>query len=384
MTDKPLDHSSRLFIVAWAAIAVFIISNGSGLLMGYTLFNFASTGSLKVLLQDNEVHMPEALRWEDRARFWLPETSKNDGVILALLTIDDCNNELKSVLNEMTSELLSRIALEGRCSWLEGNKQRAVDIWKGNGVEPYLYNLAVYDQVVGRVDRSKENYEALLAVDPTSVAGWLGIGLLYEEESHWVEAEMAYEEAIRLEPNNPLVHKAMAYYRWRRALGGERTENELKKAIELAFEPPKLEYRDWSSDVGSFRLNLHIRTIILDLPHLYSRLAGLYVWTDRYPLAEETARKAIALDPNLAWAYHFLGDALRLQGKMDEAITVYQKALTLEKTSLWLNYGLAIAFMEVGDFTSARREAHYLVSQDPQELRFRSLYDEIEEKKTSP
>lgn len=376
-----LDQRFRSFrawqAIAFLVVALFYIGIGVSPVIGQALFNLANVAAVKVLLTESDVYLPMAVTWHARAQLWSPDAKRVAPIVLASLHIADCYDGTEVILQEIAGAQQVGFALQGHCWWLEGKKDNAIQLWRQARIAPYLYHLAVYDQMVGHVDRSLDEYEALLAVDPASVGGWLGLGSLYEELENWPQAERAYEEAIRLAPENPLVHQVMAWYRWARALPSDRTEDELRIAIELASASPLDPHRTYSARRDRSGLYTQVRTARLDLPELYARLAGICVWTGRLAQSEEAARQAIALNPNLPWAYHFLGDALRLQGNDREAITAYRKALAIGETSIWVNYGLAKAYLGVGDMSNAMKEAQYLVAADPQELRFRTLLDEI-------
>ncbi|NQE36836.1 tetratricopeptide repeat protein [Microcoleus asticus] len=55
-------------------------------------------------------------------------------------------------------------------------------------------------------------------------------------------------------------------------------------------------------------------------------------------------RKAIEIDPNFAWAYNYLGLILQNQGKLEEAITAYRKAIEIDPnyTNAYNNLGLIL------------------------------------------
>jgi Tfp pilus assembly protein PilF len=180
---------------------------------------------------------------------------------------------------------------------------------------------------------------------------------------NWQQAEQAYEEATRVAPNNILAHLEFAHYRFRRDLTDDRTVEALERAFSLAEVAPSKS---------------------VDLPSLYTELALGYLRTGRLLLAEEAARNAIALNPNLYTAYHMLGDALRRQGDNWGAIEAYKKALALGGTNSWIHFGLAAAYIEVGDLANAREEAQRLAVIDPQHPGLPALLDELDKLETLP
>ena len=50
--------------------------------------------------------------------------------------------------------------------------------------------------------------------------------------------------------------------------------------------------------------------------------------------ADELESKALALDPDYAWARDLKGDILRLQGRPEEAVAEYERALALDPSNV--------------------------------------------------
>jgi tetratricopeptide (TPR) repeat protein len=367
-----------------ALLVALVIGCGIEPLMESVLPNLANVAATKVLLSRDDRYLPEAIWWYIRSQQGVIDVRRVTPLVLASLYVTSCDGGIGSILKNAAVVQQVRIALQARCWWLDGEQDLAIHAYQQAGLAPYLYHLAAHEQEQGNFEGSRDGYEVLLAVDPVSVEGWLGLGSLCEETGDWACTEQAYEEAIRLAPNNPLVHQAMASYRWGRALGGDRTEYELIRAIELAvaLPPDASQSLPSSGDVVWMYERAHMGRP--DLPDLYTRLAGVYVWTGRPSLSEEAARKAIALAPSFPWAYHFLGDALRLQGKNPEAIIFYKKALAIGETSVWLHYGLARAYIGTGELSDAVQETQYLLMVNPLEPAFLSLDDELQKLGTTP
>ena len=63
--------------------------------------------------------------------------------------------------------------------------------------------------------------------------------------------------------------------------------------------------------------------------------------------------QVIEINPNFAWAYNNLGDALVKQGNLDEAVAYYFESLKLNPNSAWLLYGLGEALAKQGDLEGA-------------------------------
>jgi SAM-dependent methyltransferase len=63
--------------------------------------------------------------------------------------------------------------------------------------------------------------------------------------------------------------------------------------------------------------------------------------------------QVIEINPNFAWAYNNLGDALVKQGKLDEAVAFYYQSFKINPNSSWLLYRLGQTLAKQGDLEPA-------------------------------
>jgi Tetratricopeptide repeat len=73
-----------------------------------------------------------------------------------------------------------------------------------------VWDLAVAAQLAGRLGEAERLYRALQATRPTSPTG-LNLGLLLEDQRRWADAEAAYREVLRLEPDDPVMQRQLAF-----------------------------------------------------------------------------------------------------------------------------------------------------------------------------
>ncbi|WP_052345046.1 tetratricopeptide repeat protein [Planktothrix rubescens] len=64
-------------------------------------------------------------------------------------------------------------------------------------------------------------------------------------------------------------------------------------------------------------------------------------------------RHALELNPNLSWLYYNLGDALEKQGNINQAVTNYYHAINLNPNSFWLYYRLMEMLYSQGKYYAA-------------------------------
>jgi TolB-like protein/DNA-binding winged helix-turn-helix (wHTH) protein len=97
-------------------------------------------------------------------------------------------------------------------------------------------------------------------------------------------------------------------------------------------------YRQSSENIAIAR-KAALRAVDLDptLSDAWVELGDIHCLHDwDWPSAEKEYRRAIALNPNNAWAHHELGDFLSMMGRLDEALKEYQIAQERDPTQDYL------------------------------------------------
>jgi adenylate cyclase len=79
----------------------------------------------------------------------------------------------------------------------------------------------------------------------------------------------------------------------------------------------------------AFKLAQKALTLDDSIPGPYGLLSQIYILKRQHDQAIEKARRAVELEPNLSFAYTWLGAALMYAGRPEEAISLYQKAIRL-------------------------------------------------------
>lgn len=161
-----------------------------------------------------------------------------------------------------------------------------------------LYNLGWASQRLGEYESARSAYERCLKLDPDHVFSLIRLGSLAEREGKLAEARDRYVEASQLPGGEPLVMRHLA--RVALAMG----ENEdAREYLHLALNANHNDARA-----------MHM-------------LAKLYLATDEDPqIAEVLARQSSALLPDRPEYWDVLAQALRAQGKDEEADRVAARA----------------------------------------------------------
>jgi len=111
--------------------------------------------------------------------------------------------------------------------------------------------------------------------------------------------------------------------------------------------------KKWQNSEGLYRYML---TITPDVSKLHNNLGAVLAKRDTSS-AIKSYERAIGLDPDNARAYNNFANVLIDSGRVDDAIRLYQKALTLERDPgvryYILYHNLGVAFAEKGDYDRA-------------------------------
>lgn len=132
---------------------------------------------------------------------------------------------------------------------------------------------------------------------------------------------------------------------------------------------------------GEFRKAVQLNT---NLPESYKHLGDLFFTSPRrlYGQAIEAYNKAVELYPEYAEAYVALGEVMSAQGKRDEAIAVYQKALAFEPDDPRIHFGLGkIYYNENGLYHEAVAAYQRAIQIDPRYLEAYLNLGEVYEEK---
>jgi len=114
--------------------------------------------------------------------------------------------------------------------------------------------------------------------------------------------------------------------------------------------------------------------ILADTTHVraYNAMGVIYDILRDYPRAVEAYKRALKLNPNLAYVQNNLGYSYFLQGKLDSAIEAYKAAIILDDKNERYHNNLGLAYAKKGlyddalnEFMAGREEAkaHYTMAQ---------------------
>jgi tetratricopeptide (TPR) repeat protein len=260
--------------------------------------------------------------------------------------------QLPQVMKSHRLELLRRIQRAYPADfWV--NHQLALELEQhGRPAESVRYHTAALalrpDRPVFYMDRARAllearepdaalaDYRQCVALAPQRAWAHLNLGNALLGKGQPEEAIAEYREAIRLKPDIAGAHLDLGAALSHKGRMDEAIA-ELREAIRLKPDFPMAH-----NNVG---------TIFCDVKH-------------DYPTAEAYFREAVRLKPQYSNAHFNLGNALRHQGKLDEAIAEYREALRLKKERAEPHNGLGNAVLGKGQpeeaIVAVFREANWL------------------------
>lgn len=176
-------------------------------------------------------------------------------------------------------------------------------------IEDHL-KLAQQCQNQGKLEEALYYYQSILAFEKDNLSIWHQIAKIYESQEKFAEAIDSYKRAIAIEPKQPFwVYRHLGF-----ALV---QQEQLEEAIAAYQQAITLQ----SEDDATYNL----------LGQVQKRLGN-------QPSAIESFQQAIALSPQQsADVYIALGTTLSEQGKLDEAIAIYETALKFDPENTSLN-----------------------------------------------
>jgi tetratricopeptide (TPR) repeat protein len=195
------------------------------------------------------------------------------------------------------------LSQNGKYTESEPYLKTAVDLNPGdiNAISSYAYTLSQ----LKRNDEAESYLKKALIIAPNDVNLLGTLGLIYDSEERWAECDSVYKAALQIESENPLINNNYAYSLSER---NERLEEALKMAeIAVEAEPNNSSYLD--------------------------TIGWVFFKLGDYPKAKFYLEKAIEVGGEKPVMLEHLGDVLFMMGEKENALELWQKALTLDSTN---------------------------------------------------
>jgi tetratricopeptide (TPR) repeat protein len=267
------------------------------------------------------------------------------GCLVALNKDGDLDEVRKtqSRFSDQTGELWTRIAADP----LLERPETAERVFKSGISLDYKYK---------EFEDAELAYQKAIALNPENPRQWNNLGnLLQHQLGRYEEAEEAYHKAIELDSKFAWPWLNLGNLLQFRLKRYEEAEAAYRKAIELNPENANL----WN-DLGRLLYReldkyeeaeeAYRKAIELDSKFAWpwNNLGNLLQYRlERYEEAEAAYRKSMELDPNYAYSWGNLGDLLQYRlERYEEAEAAYRKAIELnpEYASAWRNLGRLLEY----------------------------------------
>ena len=231
-----------------------------------------------------------------------------------------------------------------------------------------LIDAAKAQVSVGNIKRALELSDQILEIKPNSAAGYLVRGDAYRASGELEKARDAYETAsshaeLFMEPLRRLgdLHGEMG------DLGGKLKYLERLDTLSPLNVERKVDMGEIHLDMGNDTLAEELFSTAVEqvtkdalnqISSIANRIASLYA--DKDPaMAEKFLRRSLdakgkQLSREDLYTFNMLGINLRQQGRWEDAIAEYKKALTIAPDDENLYYNVAMAYAEGRDFHAAR------------------------------
>lgn len=167
-----------------------------------------------------------------------------------------------------------------------------------------LNGLAFTKYSNGEVDTALVLLNRALKIDPNNAQVYGMIGMIYSKKEMYSESDSAYEKAVSLDPEDPLLLNNYAYSLSERGLQLQRCLEMAKKAIEKV--PDNSSYLD--------------------------TIGWVYYMLNDYEKAKEFVQKSLDIEPDNATVLDHLGDIYYKLGNKIKAKEYWEKAYSLDKT----------------------------------------------------
>lgn len=245
-----------------------------------------------------------------------------------------------------------------------------------------------YD-VPGNLDHAIALFQAAVRKGPRFARAHAGLGDAYwrkfraTDEDKWASlARDTITEALRLDPDDPGVHHALAVLYRDTGRPREATE-EAEAAIRLQpdFDLAHALLADLRAEAGDHaQAEAEYRRAVALRPGYWSHHLGLgvfYFRTGRIEDAIAAFRRVTELRPDSAWGYEMLGTAHHAMGRLEQAVPFYEQAIrTTPEGAVAAFSNLGTAYYQLGRLDDARTAYQRAIELDPTDpLKHRNLGD---------
>ena len=247
--------------------------------------------------------------------------------------------------------------------------ENAMISWrKATNLDPlkpeYLYNLGIGYKRLGQIDRAVMAYKGSLCLHPSFAPSMRNLGNIYKQDQQRDETLWAFSRLRLLESSECQSHRYYAvilkqFERYEESIQAYKTALILSPSDdETWFDYAQLSrgpHYDRAQAIKMIERSVQINSL---KSKNFQVLATLYYQSHHNILSIVAQRKAIILETlsdtskesGLLVSYTNLGIVYYEENRMDEAISIFRRALSLDQQSGNSHYNLAMALLSSGQF----------------------------------
>lgn len=195
-----------------------------------------------------------------------------------------------------------------------------------------MQKIKIYKSL-NNTDKGIEETKKLIAAFPKEGKYYGIIGELYQEKGQHEKALQAYNDLLKIDPENAYVHLSLAdYYR-------------NQKQNEKSFEEIKIAFKSKLLDIDT---KIKILLSYYSITETYSELKAD---------ADTLCKILVEVHPDEAKAFSMYGDFLYRDKKLEQARIEYRKSIALDKEKYALWNQLLIIESELNDYDAMEKES---------------------------
>ncbi len=211
----------------------------------------------------------------------------------------------------------------------------------------------------GQFDAALKELDGIAAAKPSTVGVQYLRGMVLYQQGKLVEAADAFAKAVALNPKDSesMQMEGVSLFRQGKpAVAIPLLEQANSLAPKTRIDPDyvlALSYMDTHRYDDARKAFSVQYGFAADSAEAYLLAGRLFLRRDYLPIAEESARKAIALDATLPLAHLLLGEVTLAAGRYDEAIAAFDQEIELNPLAGVAYERLGDAYIRTGDFSQA-------------------------------
>ncbi|MCF7878858.1 MAG: tetratricopeptide repeat protein [Candidatus Omnitrophica bacterium] len=196
------------------------------------------------------------------------------------------------------------------------------DVWPDSGLGISLEKERKYQKAGRRLYVAARLFRLSIEKNPLNEWSYIGLGLCYEYQKKYKEAEKQYARALEIDPDNDKAYCRLGWV-YKQKTNFKQAKAMFRKAVEI----------------NSRNANA------------YSGLGRCYRHESDYKKAKEMYQKSIKINPKEEWAYYGLAVCYELKDKdYDKARKMLEKALELNPGNGWACIRLGDIYKKIGEY----------------------------------